>query len=130
MANWRDQPYERKYPAPCATPGCPAITKTTYCDKHQRPRIADQQADQKEYDRRRGRASSRGYGSKWRKARADYLGHNPLCVRCFAMGRVKAATIVDHIIDHHGDQGLFWDNSNWQSLCFDCHEIKHHRRKA
>lgn len=35
-----------------------------------------------------------------------------------------AATVVDHIIPHKGDQYLFWDRSNWQPLCKLCHDRK------
>lgn len=44
------------------------------------------------------------------------MGH-PLCVMCQAEGRIEAATVVDHIKPHRGDQALFWDRDNWQSLC-------------
>lgn len=30
--------------------------------------------------------------------------------------------MVDHIIPHKGDQQLFWDEGNWQSLCKDHHD--------
>lgn len=66
---------------------------------------------------RRGSAASRGYGHKWRQARLDHLAANPLCVKCKELGRITAATTVDHIIPHKGDQRLFWRRSNWQSLC-------------
>lgn len=36
---------------------------------------------------------------------------------CGKMGVVTAATVVDHIKRHRGDQSLFWDKSNWQPLC-------------
>jgi 5-methylcytosine-specific restriction protein A len=49
---------------------------------------------------------------------------NPLCVTCQGEGRVEAATVVDHIIPHRGDQKLFWGRSNWQSLCKRHHDIK------
>lgn len=32
------------------------------------------------------------------------------------------ATDVDHIEQHGGDQGLFWDPENHQSLCGNCHD--------
>jgi 5-methylcytosine-specific restriction endonuclease McrA len=67
-------------------------------------------------------ASQRGYTSRWTKARATYLASNPLCVMCQEDGRVTAATVVDHIVPHRGDQALFWDSkNNWQALC-----KKHH----
>lgn len=66
---------------------------------------------------RRGSARQRGYDSRWDKARRTHLEHHPLCVMCMEQGWVEAATVVDHIIPHKGDQALFWDRSNWQSLC-------------
>jgi 5-methylcytosine-specific restriction endonuclease McrA len=42
---------------------------------------------------------------------------------CQKQGRVTAASVVDHIIPHKGDQKLFWDSANnWQSLCKDHHD--------
>lgn len=68
-------------------------------------------------------SSQRGYGYKWQKAREGFLRSHPLCIRCQAEGRVEAATVVDHRVPHRGDQALFWDRSNWQSLC-----TTHHSR--
>jgi len=34
------------------------------------------------------------------------------------------ATVVDHITPHKGDNDLFWDRANWQSLCESCHNRK------
>ena len=68
--------------------------------------------------------SKRGYNSRWNKARKAYLAVNPLCKRCSESERVTSATIVDHIIPHKGDQELFWDRSNWQGLCKQCHDRK------
>ena len=39
-------------------------------------------------------------------------------------GRYTKATVVDHIQPHRGDPKLFWDQSNWQSLCKRCHDKK------
>ena len=66
-------------------------------------------------------AAKRGYGSRWRKARATYLGEHPTCAECAKAGQVTAATVVDHRVPHRGDLTLFWDSSNWQSLCKPCH---------
>ncbi len=41
---------------------------------------------------------------------------------CAKAGRVTAATVVDHIKPHRGDQKLFWDTANWQALCKPCHD--------
>lgn len=69
-------------------------------------------------------AAKRGYGAKWQKTRVAYLASHPLCVECEKAGRLTAATDVDHIKPHRGDMGLFWDRSNWQSLCGLCHKRK------
>lgn len=68
-------------------------------------------------------SAQRGYGYRWQKARAAYLAEHPLCVYCEREGKVTAATVVDHKIPHRGDQELFWDEKNWQSLCKPCHDV-------
>lgn len=55
--------------------------------------------------------------TRWRKLRLIHLGADPLCRMCADEGRIKAATVVDHIRAHKGDLSLFWDMGNWQSLC-------------
>lgn len=67
-------------------------------------------------------AAKRGYNSRWQKARATYLRHRPFCISCEQQGRNVAATVVDHIEPHRGDQELFWDTDNWQPLCKSCHD--------
>ena len=66
-------------------------------------------------------SSERGYNSRWRKARESYLKSHPLCVMCEEQNKIVAATVVNHIIPHKGDQVIFWDESKWQSLCASCH---------
>ena len=69
--------------------------------------------------------AERGYGGRWQRARLSYLAKHPLCRMCEAQGKVTAATVVDHIVDHRGEQTLFWDSSgNWQPLCKPCHSAK------
>ena len=105
-------------PTPCRYPGCPALLTTPgYCDKHLR-------STRKQQDERRGSAASRGYGARWRKARASYLGLHPLCAECQRHGRAVAASVVDHIKPHKGNRKLFWDERNWQALCKRCHDAK------
>lgn len=72
----------------------------------------------------RGTAAERGYGSRWQQARLSFLAANPLCVECKAAGVITEATTVDHVIPHRGDQSLFWDVNNWQSLCTHHHAVK------
>ena len=69
-------------------------------------------------------AEQRTRGRKWMDTRARWFADHPLCVMCQDMkpSRVTAAEVVDHIIPHKGDQTLFWDESNWQSLCKPHHD--------
>ena len=62
------------------------------------------------------------YGYRWQRAREGYLRKHPLCKHCLSRGMVTKATVVDHEIPHKGDAGLFWDSTNWQSLCKTCHD--------
>ena len=56
----------------------------------------------RELDRQRPSAARRGYGPRWRRARAAFLARHPLCAACRALGRVVPATIVDHVVPHRG----------------------------
>jgi 5-methylcytosine-specific restriction protein A len=110
----------RRAPSICTYPGCGQTTKGKgRCPKHAGTR-------NKEIDARRRGARQRGYDRRWQKARAAYLRENPLCVKCLdeTPPRDELATVVDHIIDHKGDQELFWDRNNWQSLCKRHHDSK------
>jgi 5-methylcytosine-specific restriction protein A len=108
----------------CCHPGCSELSEKRYCEKH-RVIFEEQSRQRRErYDKDRGSPSVRGYNSKWRKARTNYLRHHPLCAECERHGRVVPATVVDHIIPHKGNQKLFWDTSRWQSLCKSCHDAK------
>jgi len=40
--------------------------------------------------------------------------------QCFDEGRTTAAQQTDHVVPHRGNQRLFWDEANWQSLCHQC----------
>ena len=100
---------------PCRYPGCPNLCeKGTYCAEHQG----------ESPERWRGSAAERGYGADWRKSRRRFLASNPLCAACLKRGVLTPATVVDHIVPHRGAQRLFWDESNWQALCKQCHDCK------
>jgi 5-methylcytosine-specific restriction protein A len=103
----------RKPKKPCSLRGCPELTDDRYCTKHN-----------KLFNNKRDSAASRGYDSRWRAASKRYLSNNPLCVHCFKNNKMIKATVVDHVIPHRGDKILFWDQSNWQSLCKRCHDKK------
>lgn len=69
-------------------------------------------------------ANARGYDYRWQKASKAFLQRHPLCRPCSGAGRVKAADVVDHKIPHRGDDRLFWDETNWQPMCYSCHGAK------
>lgn len=100
---------------PCAHPGCPELVDPSemYCAAHKALHPEPVRS-----------ASSRGYGPQWRRVSRQYLAAHPLCVRCLSRGVYTKATVVDHIRPHRGDPALFWDQSNWQSLCKRCHDRK------
>lgn len=77
------------------------------------------------------KTAERGYGGKWQKARRTFLLSHPLCEMCKdgTPSRITAATVVDHRIPHKGDQTLFWDADNWQSLCAPHHNATKQREE-
>lgn len=64
-------------------------------------------------------AAARGYDARWQRERIEFLHYHPRCVVC----REKA-TVVDHIVPHNGTDELLRSQSNWQSMCRDCHNRK------
>lgn len=95
---------------PCATHGCPTLTRSTYCDSC---RKANRKPDT------RPSASQRGYGAKWRRTRAEYLRTHPICES--EHGCIQPATDVDHI-DGQGPKGpKGHDADNLRALCHSHH---------
>ncbi|WP_172125416.1 HNH endonuclease signature motif containing protein [Devosia sp. 919] len=88
--------------------------------------IAGDRARKARHDRRRPSARERGYNHEWRKARAAYLITHPHCTH---PGCNAAATHVDHVTPHKGDDALFWDGSNWQGLCAHHHNSTKQREE-
>ena len=97
----------------CNRPGCRQLTRERFCS-----------TCKSSENQRRGSASERGYGHKWREYRLGFLRKNPLCVLCLAQNRTAAATVVDHKTPHRGDDTLFWDPKNHQAICKPCHDHK------
>jgi 5-methylcytosine-specific restriction protein A len=76
----------------------------------------------KREDKARKTAPERGYDARWTKARKFFLKRHPFCELCMQTGRTTKATVVHHVIDHKGNQELFWDDRNWMALCKRCHD--------
>ena len=81
------------------------------------------QEQNREYDSRRGSFRERGYSTHWDVAALAFRRVHPLCLGCEAIGRVKPSALVDHVIPHKGDQGLMWDQANWQACCQWHHDV-------
>lgn len=63
------------------------------------------------------------YGrSAWRKLRRQQLFDEPMCRMCRELGQFVAAGVVDHVKPHRGDEELFFNAENLQSLCKRCHD--------
>lgn len=99
----------------CRKLGCKNLTdsKDGYCSEHSSEVYL-------RYDKHRLSSKERGYNYRWNKYRKWYLQHHPICMKCDK----AAASVVDHIIPHKGNDDLFWDMSNHQALCKKCHDIK------
>lgn len=98
--------------APRRCPRCPGLLP---CAQHSKQRSSQ------------GRANHELYNSTaWRRARLAFLADHPLCEcdDCKRNGWLKPATVVDHVIPHKGDLGLFWDVDNWRANAKRCHDIK------
>jgi 5-methylcytosine-specific restriction protein A len=107
-----------KPPKPCAHPGCGALTHARFCDEHERAHHAGHDA------RRRAEQPWRRWykTTRWKTLRLARLQADPLCAFCKRDGRVTAATVVDHVHPHRGDERRFFDFGNTQSLCKPCHD--------
>ena len=102
-------------PRPCAEHGCPELVYGgTRCALHQRPRAAD----------KRPSAAARGYGHKWRPKRDAWLKDHPWCADIYGNheGLRVQGVIVDHILPRR--QGGQDDESNYQTLCRACNNLK------
>ena len=64
----------------CATVGCPEVVPRGRCT-----------GCKTAAERRRGDAGQRGYDETWKRRRAAYLSHNPICALCHGI-----ANVADH----------------------------------
>lgn len=97
---------------------CGHTTRWKYCTAHEHLAVSEKAL----IDKERPQSQHRGYGARWIRYRSYYLRSHPLCVdpNNRHVGRVVAATQVDHIKPHKMDWKLFWDPTNHQALCASC----------
>ena len=74
---------------------------------------------------KRPSAHKRGYGRPWGMARKNFMRRNPYCKNCGEPVIDPSKFVVDHIEPVSGRHDpLFWDEWNWQVLCWSCHSRK------
>ncbi|EHK56786.1 HNH endonuclease signature motif containing protein [Allomesorhizobium alhagi] len=66
----------------------------------------------------------------WQRLRLAQLRSQPLCERCLCDDVVEVATVVHHRIAHKGDEHLFWDPENLESVCAPHHDTLIQREEA
>jgi 5-methylcytosine-specific restriction protein A len=76
----------------------------------------------KAHDARRPPASQRGYGTAWRKLRAEVLAMHPYCSQCGHPGSEDNRLSLDHILPRSqgGDDRL----ENLRVLCMTCNRAR------
>lgn len=96
----------------CLEQGCPDFTEGTRCDRHRKQK-------RRASDAKRPSAAQRGYDSKWRRTRAEYLRTHPICED--ERGCIQPATDVDHIdgLGPNGPRGH--DAENLRAMCHSHH---------
>ena len=103
---------------PCLYPGCTALVRGGYCDKHQpaeRTRRSEKSLSYRRW-------YSKKIWTDW--LRPQQLSREPFCRVCAKRGVRRYATDVDHVVPHDGDWSKFIDPNNLQSLCHSCHGAK------
>jgi 5-methylcytosine-specific restriction enzyme A len=88
----------------CNKAGCNRLTADSYCDEHK-------------HQQKNSYAPSLRYGRNWKARAKAFKAQNPLCIECLKEGKIVPVYGVDHIIPHRGNVDLYWDETNWQSLC-------------
>ena len=110
----------------CKHPGCPTLTRNTYCEAHQ----ADAKEIERAQDERRGTSRERGYTHRWSKYSKWFLSlpENQFCALHLDDGCAGVAQCVDHIQPPSGPgDALFWDRANHQPACIHCNSAKGRR---
>jgi len=108
----------RKPKRPCSYPGCPNLVEGQYCEEHKK--LVDEQYNKYGRD---DFSKSFYKGEMWLLVKKKHLDKSPFCVECLKNGVRKKARIVDHIIPMK-EGGAAYDESNLQSLCWECHSRK------
>jgi 5-methylcytosine-specific restriction protein A len=99
----------------CRSPGCNRLLESPgYCEEHiirekDKPFNGAIRYNEKLYNT-----------TRWRNLRKEHLKENDYCQEC----GLKEDLTVDHKISPLGNEELFFDPDNLQTLCKKCHRIK------
>lgn len=95
-----------------------------------RPHGAATRVEQRQsYDKWRGSASERGYGSAWKRTRDAFISAHPLCADCLVKGMLTPATEVHHTVEVSERPDLMHEMSLLKSTCHSCHMLEHAQRR-
>lgn len=106
----------------CKVAGCNGLAEypERYCSKHMYLKRRDEERSRLNLGPQYSSQYPELYASnRWRQLKSKHLSEEPLCRVCGSK-----ATEVDHIIAHRGNEDLFFDEDNLQSLCHQCHSQK------
>jgi 5-methylcytosine-specific restriction protein A len=109
----------------CFHAGCNELIDYTerYCPKHKGE--AENNRNNRPYYQNAMKYNTSLYNTvRWRKLRAEHLRGNPYCICC---GTREKPLQVDHIVTPKGNEDLFYDANNLQTLCLRCHAVKTNR---
>lgn len=105
----------------CKYAGCSALTPNYYCAKHKALSDKRRAEHNKKAFQNAVRSNQNLYHTqRWRTLRASIIAKYKVCLVC---GSSENLT-VDHIIAPRGNEELFFNENNLQTLCKSCHRIK------
>ena len=86
----------------------------------------------------RGRAQANPWRAwynttRWRRLRWSILLRDGFTCQWPGCGRIEpnsSLLVADHKRAHRGDERMFWDESNLQTLCKPCHDSRKQRAEA
>ena len=65
----------------------------------------------------------RWYGTaRWERLRRKVFLRDLYRCQAKGCGKTIASPVCDHIKPHRGDEALFWDEGNLQTMCKPCHD--------
>lgn len=107
--------------SPCRHAGCARLVdKPGFCEAHRRQAFKAQKLVVTDDYKERNRFYQR---KAWKNVRALQLQLEPLCRECRKLGKLVAASVVDHILPI-ANGGAELDQDNLQSLCRSHHDAK------